>query len=327
MAILRLSRSISVLMLYVTLTFAGITIATAQQFPTRPLRFITAEAGGGADFVARIVGQYLGQSIGQQVIVENQGGANGIIAAQSVMRAPADGYVLLFYASNIWLLPTLQSNVPYDPIRDFAPVTLADRSPSILVVHPTMPVRTPQELIALARSRPGDINFGTGSTGAAPHLATELFKLMTGVNIVRINFKGTGPAVTAVVGGQIHMMFATSGSVAGHVKSGRLRGLAVTSAQPSRLAPELPTLSSAGVPGYEADASHGFLVKAGTPEAIVSRLHQEIVKVLANPELQSRFLVGGVESVGTTPAQFGASIRDDIVKWGKVAAAAGLKPE
>jgi len=300
-------------------------IAFGQSFPTKPVRLITAEAGGGADFIARLLAQVLSTDLGYQVLVDNQGGASGVIAAQSVIKAPADGHTLLFYSSNIWILPFFQSNVPYDPVRDFSPVTLVDRAPTVLVVNPALPVTSVQQLIALAKARPGELNYAAGSTGAPPHLSAELFKSMAAVNIVRINYKGTGPAVTDLIAGQVQLMFATSGAVSGHIKSGRLRALAVTSAQPSPLAPDLPTVAAAGVAGYEAESTHGVLVRAGTPEFIVGKLNQEIVRVLGNRDLQAKLLAAGVEPVGSTPAQFAQVMRADMAKWGKLIKERGIR--
>lgn len=288
---------------------------------------ITAQAGGGADFIARLVAQHLSTNLGQQVVVDNQGGANGAIAAQSVMRAPADGHTLLFFSSNIWLLPFLQAGVAYDATQDFAPVTLVDRSPTVLVVNPSLPVKSVKQLIALAKARPGELNYGSGSAGASPHLAAELFKAMAHVDIQRINYKGSGPAYIDLIAGRVQLMFATSGAVDNYIKAGKLRALAVTSAQPSPLAPGLPTVAATGVPGYEAETSHGVLVRAGTPDAIVSKLNQEFLRVLADRDLQARLLKSGVEPVGSTPAQFGAAIKADIAKWGKLIKEGGIRLE
>ena len=300
-------------------------IAFGQSFPTKPVRVITAEVGGGADFVARLLAQGLSAIFGHPVLVDNQGGASGIIAAQSILKAPADGYTMLFYASNIWILPFLQSSVPYDPVKDFSPVTLVDRAPSVLVVNPALPVKSVKQLIALAKARPGELNYAAGSSGASPHLSAELFKSMAGVNIVRISYKGTSPAITNLIAGQVQLMFATSSAASIHIKSGRLRALAVTSAQPSLLMPDLPTLAAAGVPGYEAESTHGVLVRTGTPAPIVARLNQEILRVLDNRELQAKLLAAGVEPVGSTPVQFAQVIRSDMEKWGKLIKEGGIR--
>ena len=289
------------------------------------MRLITAEAGGGADFVARQLAQGLSANLGHPVLVDNQGGASGIIAAQSLLKAPADGYTMLLFTSSIWLLPFLQSAVPYDPVKDFSPVTLTDRAPSVLVVNPALPVTSVKQLIALAKARPGELNYSAGSSGASPHLCAELFKKMTGVNIVRISYKGTSPAVTNLIAGQVQLMFAASSAVSVHIKSGRLRALAVTSAQPSMLFPDLPTLASAGVPGYEAESTHGVLVRAGTPAPIVGKLNHEIARVLDNRDVQAKLLASGVEAVGSTTMQFAQIIRSDMEKWGKLIKDSGIR--
>jgi tripartite-type tricarboxylate transporter receptor subunit TctC len=299
----------------------------AQSFPAKPIRVYTAEAGGGADVVARLIAQGLTASFNRQVIVENQGAASGAVAAQAVAKSPPDGYTLLFFGSGIWLLPYLRANVPYDPVRDFTAITLADRSPTVLVVHPSLPVRSVRELIALAKAHPGELNYASGSTGAAPHLAAELFNSMAKVRITRVNYKGTGPALNDLVGGQVQLMFTTTGTGLAQVKSGRLRALGVTSREPSALAPGIPTIAASGVPGYEADSTHGLLAPAGTPPAIVELLNQETVRVLNRADVKEKLLAVGVEAVGTTPASFAATIKDDMAKWGKLIREVGIRAD
>jgi tripartite-type tricarboxylate transporter receptor subunit TctC len=215
----------------------------------------------------------------------------------------------------------------YDPLKSFSPITLAGNSPNVLVTHPSLPVRSLKELIALAKARPGELNYGSGSTGSPSHLAAELFKAMAGVNIVRIPYKGTGPAVNALVGGQVQLMFVSPTSVAPHVKAGRLRGLAVTAAQPSALAPGLPTVSGAGLTGYESTSSFGVLAPAYTPAAIINWLNQEIVQVLTGAEAKERLFSAGVEPVGNSADAFAALIKSDMAKWGKLIKAAGIRDE
>ncbi len=304
----------------------GAGIALAQNYPIKPVRIVTAESGGGADFMSRMIAQELTASLGQQVVVENRGGASGAIAAQAVAKAPADGYTLLFYSNGIWTLPLLQ-DVPYDPVKDFAPLTLVATSPNMIVVHPSMPVRSVKELIALAKARPGELNYSMGGTGTTPHLAAELFKSMAGVNLVRVNYKGAGPALNDLIAGQVQLTFATTASGTPHVKSGRLRALAVTSAEPSALAPGLPTVAASGLPGYESVASYGMFSTARTPAALVSRLNQEIVRVLDRAEVKEKLVNTGVEAVGGSPEGFAAMIRLEMLKWGKVIKDAGLRGE
>jgi len=244
--------------------------ATAENFPTRPVRIVTSEIGGGLDFVARLVAQGLTPNLGQQVIVDNR--PSGVFTGSIVSKASPDGYTLLLNGSSFWLLPFLQSNVPYDPIKDFAPITLATRSPLLLVTHPALPVKSVKELIALAKAKPGELNYSSSSPGTPQHIAAELFKSMAGVNIVRIPYKGAGPAIVAVVAGEVQLTFSSAGAAAPHIKSGRLRALAVASAEPSALAPGLPTVASAGLPGFEAGSLWCFFAPAKTPASLISRL-------------------------------------------------------
>ncbi len=304
----------------------GTSQAVAQPYPAKPIRMITAEAGGGNDLVARMIVRALGDSLGQQVIVDNRGGAGGLIAAETAARASADGYTLLLYASNVWIIPLLKKALPYD-MRDFAPVTLAARSPSTLVVHPSLPVKTVKELIAIAQARPAQLNYGAGGTGSTTHLAAELFKSMAKVNIVRVSYRGNAPAMNDLVAGQTQVMFATAGAVAPHASSGRLRALAVTSAQPSPLAPGLPTVASAGLPGYESLSIYGVFAPAKTATAIVQQLHRELVRVLARGDVKEPLLKAGIEAVGSTPEAFAETIRLDVARMTRVISEAGLRDE
>ena len=299
--------------------------AAAQSYPTKPIRVVTSEPGGGNDFTARTIGQAIAGRLGQPWIVDNRGGAGGAIAAEIVARAPPDGYTLLVYASNIWMIPLLRSNVPYDVLRDFAPITWAARSPNTVVVHPSLPVKSIKELIALAKARPGQLSYGSGGTGATSHLSAELFKSMAKVDILRVPYQANAPALNDLLGGQTQLMFSTASSVTPLVKAGRLRALAVTSAEPSPLAPGLPTVASAGLPGYESISIYGVFAPAKTPDAIVRQLNQAIVAVLSQPEVRERFFNVGVETVGSTPEQFAAVIRADIARMAKVIKDAGIR--
>ena len=301
----------------------GTTVVTnaAENWPQRPLRIVTSEPGGGSDFTARVVAQGLSLSLGQQVIVDNRAGT---FAAAHIMRtAAADGYTLLSYNNSLWTLPLLQT-VPYDVLRDFVPVTLATRSPNILVVHPSLPVKSTRELIALAKARPGQLNYAAGTIGAAPHLASELFNAMAQTNIVRVAYKGTGPSVIALLGGEVHLMIAGLGSVAPHIKAGKLRSLAITSVKTSALAPELPTIASV-LPGYESTSVLGMFVPAKTPLAIVNRLQQEIARAVNKPEVRDLLFNAGVESNGTTPDEFAAYVKNESARMGKVIREANIR--
>jgi tripartite-type tricarboxylate transporter receptor subunit TctC len=306
------------------LTLCAATAMAAESWPQRPVRIVTSEPGGGSDFTARVVAQGLTQSLGQQVIVDNRAGT--VTAAQIMTRAAPDGYTLLSYNNSLWTLPLLQPMF-YDVLRDFVPVTLATRSPNILVTHPAVPVANVRELVAYAKAHPGALNYASGTVGSTNHLAAELFKALAGVNIARVGYKGSGFAVNDLIGGQVQLMFATSGSIAPHVKSGRLRALAVTSAQPSALAPGLPTVASAGVPGYEAVTMYGLYAPAKTPATIITRLQQDAARFLRTADIREKLFGAGVETVGAAPAEFSAEIRADIARLAKVIKDANIRAE
>jgi tripartite-type tricarboxylate transporter receptor subunit TctC len=295
---------------------------SAQDYPVRPIRFVTAAVGGGIDFTARLLAAGLTERLNQQVIVDNRGGTN--VAPQTVAMATPDGYTLLVHNNTVWIAPLLD-RVPYNHEKQLWPITLTARSPNILVVHPSLGVGSVKELIAFAKSNPGKVDYASGPVGASNHVAAEVFKSMAGVDLVRIGYKGGGPALNAVVAGEVKVMFATTGSVTSHVQSGRLKGLAVTSAEPSPLVPGMPTVAASGVPGYSAEAIYGFWAPAGTPAPIMKRLHEEAVKVLNQPEMKERFVKSGVETVGSTPQQFAAEIKAETARLAKVLEAAGIR--
>jgi tripartite-type tricarboxylate transporter receptor subunit TctC len=294
--------------------------ACAQDaFPSRPLRIVTSAPGGSSDFTSRLVAQGLTESLGQQVVVDNRGNFGGELVA----KAAPDGYTLLVDGASLWTGPLLQKT-SYDPQRDFAPVSIAVAAPSVVVVHPALPVKSVKELIALARARPGALNYGSGGIGGASHLPAELFKSMAGVDIVNVNYKGTGPAVNALLAGEIQLMFANAAIATPHLKSGRLRGLAVASLQPSPLLPDLPTVTSTGLPGFESTILQGIFTVGKTPPARVARLNQEIVRVLNRPDIKERHFTAGVETVASSPETLAATIRSDLVKWSKVIKDSGI---
>lgn len=295
----------------------GADALSAQNFPNKPVRIVTADAGGTSDFMVRLIGQGLTSIWGQQVVVDNRSAGGGIIAATTVAKAAPDGYTLLFYGPTIWLLPFLRKNLPYDPARDLSPVTWASSAPSVLVVHPSLPVRSVADLIALAKARPGELNYGSGATGATVHLAAELFKAMADVSIVRINYKGTAQAVNDLIGGQVQVMFSSPGAAMPHVDSGRLRALAITSGQPSALFPGLPAVG-ATVQGYESVAIYGVFAPGGTPSALIARLSHDIVQVLRRPDVKEKFLKIGVEPIGNSPEEFAVKLKSEMGKWGKL---------
>ena len=297
---------------------------SAQDYPNKPIRILTSQSGSPSDFLARLLAQGISGPLGQSVIVDNR---VGIVATENVAKAPADGYTLLFYGPVVWLLPYLRDHVAWDPEKDFSAVTLATQAPNLLVVHPSLPVKSVRELIALAKARPGELNYGSGLTGSSNHMAAELFKSMAGVNIVRVPYSGPAAAFTAVIGGQLQLMFPDAGSASPHVKSGRIRALAISTAEPSALGPGLPTLAASGVPGYESGIISAMFAPAKTPAAIINRLNQEIAKVLNKPEVKERLFNSGVEVVGSSPEQLAAKMRSEMTRMGKVIKEAGIKAE
>ncbi len=299
--------------------------AGAQDFPSKLVRIVAPSPGGGGDFVARLLAQGLTPAFGQQVIVENRSG--GVIQAEVVAKAPPDGHTLLLAGSGLWLMPFLRSQLPFDPARDFAPVTLAVSSPNVLVVHPSLPVKTVRDLITLAKAQPGKLNYSAGITGSSPHLAAELFKLMAGVDIVRIAYKSTTTAMSDMIAGQVHVSFANASNVASYIKAGRLRAVAVTSARPSPLMPGLPTVASAGLAAFESVAVYGLLAPARTPAATIARIQQETQRVVNTPAIQEKFFSAGVETVGSSPESFAALIRIDTEKTGKLIKDVGIRED
>ncbi len=301
-----------------------VSAVSAQDFPSKPIRIVVnGEPGGGGDFTSRLISPGLAGGLGQPMIVDNR--PSGVIPGEIVAKAPPDGYTLLVSTGVHWLMPFMRDAMPYDPVRDFLPVTLLTQAPNILVVHPPLAANSVKELVALAKAKPGALNYSSAATGSSSQIAAELFKSMAAVNIVRIPYKGNGPGLLAVIGGEVQMMFATAGSVTTHVKSGSLRALAITSAQPSALFPGLPTVAAAGLPGYESGTITGIWGPARTPQAIVSRLNEEIVRVLNRKEVKERFLAAGSEIVGSSPEQFAATIKSDMARMGKVIRDAGIR--
>ena len=310
----------------------GVALATAAyaqaQYPAKPMRLIVPfPPGGGTDTLARVYGQKLGELLSQQVLIDNRPGGGTNIGAEIAAKSPPDGYTLFMGNISHTINVTLYSKLGYDLVRDFAPVTLLASTPNILVVHPSIPAKSVKDLVALAKARPGQIDYSSSGSGTSSHLAAELFSNMAGVKMTHIPYKGGGPSVVALVGGQVSVGFATTPSVISHIKSGKMRGLAVTTAQRSPLTPDLPTISEAGLPGYEAGTWYGLLVPAGTSKEIVTRLHGESVKLLKFSDVKDRLDVAGFETIGTTPDQFAAYIRTEIDKWAKVVKASGARAE
>lgn len=297
--------------------------ATGQDYPIKPLRFITTGVGGSTDLAARTVAQGLLDSVGWNVVVDNRGST--IVSAEVVSRAAPDGYTLLVSTDGLWRGGYFQK-MPFDPVRDFLPITMVSRSPNILVVHPSLPVKTVKELIALAKARPGQLNYGAGAIGASTHVASELFNQMAGVKIVHVPYKSSGLAATAIISGQLEVMFGTTGTIWTYVRMGRVRPLAISTAQPSALAPGLPTIAAAGnLPGYESAATAGIFAPAGTSTATIKRLHEEMSKVLLRPEVKERFFNQSIEVVGGTPEDVAAFVKSDMATTARIVKELGIR--
>lgn len=295
----------------------------AQTYPDRPVRFIAGyPAGSASDNLARILAQKMTEAWGQQVIVDNRPGAAGNIAAETTAKATPDGYTILLAATNHAIVSSLYRKLPFDPIKDFTPITHVSFAPAILVVTPSLPARTIPELIMLAKSKPGQLNYGSSGNGATPHLAMELLKTSAGVDIKHVPYKGIPPALTDLLSGQIQMMFSTMAPAVPLVRSGRLRALAVSSAKRSPAAPEVPAMSEF-ISGFEATSWQGILAPAGTPPAVVKKILETTVNTLKAPDVHQRLLDGGYIPVGSTPAEFGAFIKSEMIKWAKVVKASG----
>ncbi len=317
------------LSLAATLAISTPHAAAADAYPARPVRFVVAfPPGGGTDIIARSIAQKLSGRLAQQVVVDNRPGAGGNIGTDIVAKAAPDGYTMLMgSAGPLAINASLFASMPFDPVRDLAPVTLAASTPNVLVLHPSLKAATVKELIALARARPGEINFASSGHGTPAHLAGELFNSMAGVKMVHVPYKGAAPALADLLGGQVQLMFSTMPPALPHVKDGKLRALAVTSAKRSPAAPELPTVDEIALPGFEANTWHGVVVPAGTPETIVARLNREIVAILHLPEVVERLSGQGAEPVGSTPQEFAAYIKSEALKWAKVVRDSGAKAE
>jgi len=303
--------------------------AAADAYPARPIRFVVAfPPGGGTDIIARSIAQKLAERLAQQVVVDNRPGAGGNIGTDIVAKSAPDGYTMLMgSAGPLAINASLFASMPFDPVRDLAPVTLAASTPNVLVVHPLLKAATVNELIALARARPGGINFASSGHGTPAHLAGELFNSMAGVKMVHVPYKGAAPALADLLGGQVQLMFSTMPPALPHVKDGKLRALAVTSLKRSRATRDLPTVDEAALPGFEANTWHGVVVPAGTPAIIITRLNREIVAILHLHDIVERLSGQGAEALGSTPEEFAAYIRSETVKWAKVVRESGAKAE
>ena len=306
----------------VVLVFTG--PALAQGFPAKPVRIVTTVPGGGLDITALVIAPKLGERLGQQVIVDNRGSA---ISVETVQRAPGDGYNLLLASAGLWLSPFMRSNTPWDPVRDFAPISLLVTSPNIIVVHPSLPVKSVKELITFAKARLGELNYSSGQSGGSGHIAGELFKSQARVDISRVAYKGLASATLALLTGEVQLSFPNASAATTYVKAGRVRGLAVTSLQPSLLAPGLQTAASSGLPGYESRAIMGLFAPAKTPSAIVDQLNAEVVRVLTSVDVRQRLFDSGSEAAPSTPAELLAAIKSEMATTGKLIKDAGIRAE
>jgi tripartite-type tricarboxylate transporter receptor subunit TctC len=307
---------------------AAVPVWAETAYPSKPVRFIVpSSAGGGTDIIARALSQKLSEALGQQFVVENRPGAGQMIGIELAAKAPADGHTILMVASTLAINPIMYKKVSYDPVRDFAPITQAASLPNVLVVHPSLPVKSVAELIALAKREPGRIAYASAGIGTSPQMSVELLKSLAGIDLLHVPYKGTDPGVIDVLAGQVKVMTPNVLTALPYIKSGRLRALAVTSAKRSEALPDVPTMAEAGVPGYESVQWYGVLAPAGTPREIVERLHVEIAKALRAGDVRERLAADGAEPVGSSPDEFAAFIRAEIAKWAKVAKAAGIQPE
>jgi tripartite-type tricarboxylate transporter receptor subunit TctC len=303
--------------------------AFAQAYPNRPIRIVVPFAAGAGvlDIMARLVGQHLGASLSQQVVIDNRPGAGGIVGAEVVAKAEPDGYTLLMGNTALVVSPYLYAKLPFEPLADFVPVTLVNSAPLLLVVHPSVPVHSVQELIAYAKARPGQLNYGSGGVGSTPYLATELLKAMAAIDVVHVPYKGGAPALADLVAGQLTFMIENVPGTMPLVKSGKLRALAITSAQRSPLAPDLPTMAEAGVPDYEMVGWNGVFVAKGTPAEIVARLNSDLAKVLRLPDVKEQMATLGAEPGGDSTAAFGAFVKAESARWGRIIKERGIRPE
>ena len=316
---------VAILAILLAVSFAP---AAAQDWPAKPVRLIVPFAPAGSnDIMARLIGQKLGERLGQQFLVDNRAGASGIIGTDAAAKSAPDGYTVLMMSLTLAVNPSLYAKLPYDTEKDLLPVTLVASAPLMLVVHPSVPASSLKDLIAHAKANPDKLNFGSGGPGTTPHLAGEMLKTMAGVTMTHVPYKGGGPALADLVGGQIQVMLENIPSTLPYVKNGRLRALAVTSLKRSALVPDLPTLDEAGLKGFEIVGWNGFFLPAGAPKAIVTKLHAETVNVLTLPEVKERLAGLGADGIGGSPDEFAGFLRAELRKWGKIVKDAGIKVE
>ena len=303
--------------------------AFAQAYPSKPIRFVVPyPPGGPLDAVARLLGQKVAESVKQPVIVDNKPGAGGNIGADAVAKSAPDGYTILMGAVATHAInPTLYASIPYDPVRDFQPITQVASTPNVLIVHPSIPAASVRDFIAYAKANPGKLNFGSGSTGSAGHLAGELFKTMAGVEMIHVPYKGAAPAMQDLIGGQVQLMFDNYASAATQLRAGKVKALAVTTAKRSALAPDLPTIAESGLPGFDISTWFGIFAPAGTPREIVDRLHAEFTRALALADVREKMVNLGAEPIGNRPEEFAAYIRTEAEKYARVVKSSGARAD
>jgi tripartite-type tricarboxylate transporter receptor subunit TctC len=316
-----------VALLALALLGSGIECAVAQKYPIRPIRLVVASSPGGAsDILARLLAQKLGDELGLQVVVDNRGGASGVIGTGIVAKATPDGYTLLIIQPSLTINPSMIKKMPYDAVRDFAPVSLVVDAFQIMTVNPSVPARSVKDLIALAKTKPGELTFGSPGIGTSPHMTAELFKQSAGVDMPQVIFKGSGMAFISLISGEITAAVSTALSAMPHVKSGRLRALGVTAPKRLQVLPDVATFGESGLPGFVISQWFGILAPAGTPRPVINRLYQALTRGASSPEVVSRLADQGVEVVNRKPEEFASLIRREIAQWNKVVKAAGIKP-
>lgn len=312
-------RRFAMQLIVMLLVFGGAQGIAAEHFPAKPIRVVTTAPGGSSDIVLRLISPLLNAAWGQPLVIDNR----GLIDAEIVSNAPPDGYTYLLDGSSTWITPLLQKT-PYDPVKDLAPVMIVASTPNVMVVHISVPVNSVNELIALAKAKPGVLNYASGGVGGTSHLGAELFKSLTGTNMVHVPYRGTGPAIGALVGGETQLLFASAGTVLPHVKSGKIKLLAVGTTKPSSLTPGLPTVA-ASVPGFESVLLIGMFAPARTPAFAIDRVNRDIVRALSPPDIVAKLASAGVEPVGNSPQEFAVLLKNDLAKWGKVIREAGIR--
>lgn len=297
-------------------------------YPDKPIRLMVPfPAGGNTDIIARALGNELSRNLGVSVVIENRGGAGGILGSEVVAKSPADGYTIMMVSASHVINPSMQKKIPYDTIRDFAGISMVADVPTVLVVHPSVQAKTLKELIALAKARPGQLNFASSGNGTVGHLSGELLKSMAQIKMEHVPYKGNGPAMTDLLGGHVQMLFSSMPAAIPHIQSGMLRAIVMTGAKRSPAAPNIPTMAEAGLPGFEVSTGFGLFAPVKTPRAVISRLHDEVVKALKVPSVRDSLASQGAEPVGSTPEEYDAFVRSEIAKWAKVCKEAGIQPE